>query len=124
MVNSLSAPKIVNLFYHHFRELKSRETLSTRTQGLCERKQPCYQLQIVRIFDFTNSNNSSNLNHCNHNIPLGNGRNDVRLDRIIVTIMQSYTTAIIIIVTQEKNKINENKKEKLINTIFGKQFAR
>ena len=34
-----------------------------------EKKLLTYQLQIVRIFDFTNSNNSSNFNHCNHNIP-------------------------------------------------------
>lgn len=47
-----------------------------------------YQLQIVRIFDFTNSNNSSNFNHCNHNIPHGDGHNGVRIDRIIATIMQ------------------------------------
>lgn len=47
-----------------------------------------YQLQIVCIFDFTNSNNSSNFNHCNHNIPHGDGHNGVRIDRIIATIMQ------------------------------------
>lgn len=57
--------KVCKFFYFKY----YRKYIVIMIYRIHEKKLLTYQLQIVRIFDFTNSNNSSNFNHCNHNIP-------------------------------------------------------